>query len=206
MVLRGGLRFTALDPLRRTDPCVEVGALCSPKTTASDHPPLTLPSPQPRAARSLSQTELLTGLRPRSLSPRARERAWFRRSEATSIDRALARRTLARSHLARVGAISRFCHRDSPHDDVSPDAVSRFGLSPCVAAEDAHPVKDECSLRANARTGVDDDRLLQHDTMRGHTSVAFEPRASPRVSSRSRRRVVVSCEETRGCERPWCAS
>lgn len=165
-------------------------ALCSLGTTASDHPPLTLPSPCPSPPR-LAFARRTRRARPRSLFRAARESgpAWTTRSD---FDRTPLRRADACAiPLAPAEAMSRFCHRGSPPDVASPGAISRFGLSPR-----SHPLWAPAPVKGTtlrrARVGADDvDDFDLCDTTRCVVTPLFEspePRTSLRTESKSRRR------------------
>lgn len=155
LVLRGAARFTTRCPLRRTDPCVDEWGILLPTTTASDHPPLSPPSPRtPSTLRRFRDGATLRARPDRPFrAPREKSsdstiqgdfhRSFLRRADA-----------LTRSHSLRTRVMTRFCHRGSP----SERRFARRGLPlwaepPFALPRRAPPGEGLRQIRTRARRG-----------------------------------------------------
>lgn len=165
-------RFTAPHTLRQLTRAPLLGVFF-PAMVPSSNSPLTLPSP---TSRSLAISRQLDRWRFRANASgevdQDRSSRPFVKKEQCSATRSAFHRpsTHDRDTLAGilVGPVSipRLCHRDSTPDATSPGAVSRFELAP------VHRMR--LSARGFSGHGVV-ERLLQHDTKRGHTLRALRP-------------------------------
>jgi hypothetical protein len=189
----GASRFTALHPLRRTDPCVgRVGRYAPHGTTASDHPPLSPPSPRSSSAGSLSRW---------AFSERGQGR--FDRAPREGSSASSTRSDFHRSFQRRANVCTIPLALDEGDATVLPPRLTprrrftRRGLPLWAELMSAwagtrNPVKGSGSYSRARRADDVDDRLLRHDTMCGH-----DPRKVPILArlfemiSKSRRRVAL---------------